>query len=105
MKGSRPTWPTPLLLILAELSALAATLYLFFVPAFQKYQGIIFPDSKPPGLETAWRHFAFWPSPPATQPDVFVTYLMVAPPVVIAIASLSLFIGQSNIRVTLLWTL
>jgi hypothetical protein len=97
--------PTPLLVLLAELSALAATLDLFFVPAFEKYQGIIFPDSKPPGFETGWHHFGFWQPIPSSQSDLFVMYLMIAPPVIIAIAALSLFIGQSNIRVTLLWTL
>jgi hypothetical protein len=102
-RNKAPRRNTLIFLLFAELSALAATLYLFLAPAFPKYQGIIFPDSKPPGFETGWQHFGFWPPIPGTPPNFVVLFSFVAPPIIILIAALSLNIKLQRLRVAVLW--
>ena len=93
----------PMSIIIAELLALAATLYLFLVPAFKKYQGIIFPGSKPPGFETGWQHFGYWPPISGTPPNIVVFCSMVAPPLIVAFAAMSLMIKRNTFKLVSLW--
>ncbi|AKG52731.1 hypothetical protein DGWBC_0039 [Dehalogenimonas sp. WBC-2] len=101
-KANRVTY---LLISLAIISAVTAAYYLFFVPAFNEYQGIIFPWSQPPALETGWRHFAFWPPIPSTEADPFVTYSFIAPFVITLLGIVVFWIKDRSSRVIFLWAL
>jgi hypothetical protein len=88
---------------LAFVSALVATFYLFLVPAFKPFGGVILPGSSPPSPITAWQKFAFWPPIPGTTADPFVTLLFVAPIVVTGLGLITFFIKEHSVRAFILW--
>ncbi|MEL7563000.1 hypothetical protein [Dehalogenimonas sp. 4OHTPN] len=96
---------TQVLVLLAFVAALAAALYLFFVPAFKGYQGIIFPWSVPPPQITGWQKFAFWPPIPGTTADPFVTFLFVAPVFIASLGLITLWMKEPSARAWVLWGL
>ena len=95
---------TKILASTAFLLAAAASFYLFFIPAFKEYQGIIFLGSPPPALETGWKHFAFWPPMRDTPADPIVFVCFIAPVIVTAAAALAAWSKHRSVRIMLLWS-